>query len=281
MANNVSSSGPPSNALLRVQKLSKQYVRGARWHRRVPVRAAADVDLEIVAGQTLALVGPSGSGKSTVARCAARLEKPDSGQIWFDGTEIARLSARDLLPIRSSIQMIFQDAATAMNPRFSAAAVIQEPLRIQGRSRSEQRDIAEALMKEVGLSPDWLNRRMMEFSGGQRQRLAMARALTLRPKLLVLDEALCGLDLSMQAQIANLLLDLQAMHSLTYLLISHDMTLVARMADTLAVMSNGRIVEAGVTQQIIADPRCDETRLLLVAAREAESRFALSAGGSA
>jgi peptide/nickel transport system ATP-binding protein len=280
MVSNLPNSTPFNNALLRVQGLSKRYVRGKLWQRRVPVVAATEVDFKISAGKTLGLVGASGSGKSTVARCVAGLEQPDSGQVWFDGTDIAGLSARDLLPIRSSIQMIFQDAATAMNPRFSAAEVIQEPLRIQGRGRSEQRDIAEKRMKEVALSPDWLNRSIMEFSGGQRQRIAIARALSLRPKLLVLDEALSGLDLSVQAQISNLLLDLQEMHSLTYLLISHDLTLVGRMADTLAVMSNGRIVEAGVTQQILADPNCEETKSLLAAAREAESRFALSSGAS-
>ncbi len=281
MANNLPNPKPSSNALLSVQGISKRYVRGALWQRGHPVVAATEIDFGIRAGETLGLVGASGSGKSTVARCVARLEQPDTGQIWFEGTDIARLSARELLPIRSSIQMIFQDAATAMNPRFSAAEVIQEPLRIQGRSRCEQRDIAETLMKDVALSPDWLSRPVMEFSGGQRQRLAIARALTLRPKLLILDEALSGLDLSVQAQIANLLLDLQEMHSLTYLLISHDLTLVARMADALAVMSNGRIVEAGETQEILAGPECEEMKTLLAVAREAESSFALSAGAGA
>jgi len=281
MASNLSHSAPFGEALLEVQGLSKQYIRGALWQRPVPVIAATEVNFEISPGETLGLVGASGSGKSTVARCVARLEKPDSGRVWFDGGDIAGLSARELLPIRSSIQMIFQDATTAMNPRFSAAEVIQEPLRIEGRSRCEQRDIAETLMKEVALSRDWLNRSVMEFSGGQRQRLALARALTLRPKLLILDEALSGLDLSVQAQIANLLLDLQEIHSLTYFLISHDLALVARMADTLAVMSKGRIVETGVTQQILGDPKREETKSLLAAAREAESRFALSAGTSA
>lgn len=277
----MSSSLSPGKALLRVQKLSKRYVRGRPWSKRVPVIAAVDLDFEIVAGETLALVGASGSGKSTVARCVACLERPDSGQIWFRETEIARLSARELLPIRTGIQLIFQDPATAMNPRFSAAEIIQEPLRIQGRSRSEQQDITETLIKEVALSPDWLGRPVMEFSGGQRQRLAIARALTLRPKLLVLDEALSGLDLSIQAQIANLLLDLQDMHSLTYLLISHDMTLVAHMADALAVMSEGRIVETGALQRILADPEREETKSILAAAREAGSRFSVSAGASA
>jgi peptide/nickel transport system ATP-binding protein len=281
MAGNSPSSELQNRPLLRAQMLSKQYVRGGRWWRGVPVAAVCKVDFEICAGQTLALVGASGSGKSTVARCVTRLERPDSGQIWMDGTDIARLDARDLLPVRSNIQMIFQDAVTAMNPRFSAAEVIEEPLQIQGASRSERRDIAEAVMKEVALSPEWLKRPVMEFSGGQQQRLAIARALSTRPKVVVLDEALSGLDLSTQAQIANLLLDLQAAHSLTYFLISHDLTLVARMADVLAVMSDGRIVETGATQQIMADPKHAETQKLLASARAAESKFALSAGASA
>jgi ABC-type glutathione transport system ATPase component len=267
--------------LLSVQRLSKTYVRGGLWRRRVPVAAAKEVNFEIRAGATLALVGASGSGKSTVARCVTRLERPDSGQIWIEGTEIVGLGSHDLLPFRSKIQMIFQDAVTSMNPRFSAAEVIEEPLLIQGRSRPERRNIAELLMKEVGLSPEWLKRRIMEFSGGQRQRLAIARALTVRPRLLVLDEALSGLDLSTQAQMTNLLLDLQATHSLSYLLISHDLAVVARMADTIAVMSDGRIVEAGTRHQIVADPKHSETKRLLASAIATESRLALSAGASA
>jgi len=265
--------------MLRVRSLSKQYWRGM-WPARTPIAALSDVALEIGAGKTLALVGASGSGKSTVARCVVRLETPDAGQIWFDGTDIARLNSRELLPLRRSIQMIFQDATTAMNPRFTAAEVIQEPLRIQGHSRSEQIDMAEALMKEVALSPDWLHRPVMWFSGGQRQRLAIARALTLRPKLLVLDEALSGLDLSVQAQVANLLVDLQQSHSLTYLLISHDLAIVSRMAEHVGVLAGGRIVEQGPVQEIFQNPKHDDTKLLLAAAREGESRFARSAGAS-
>ena len=144
MLNDESSSGASSPAMLRVQGLSKRYVRGGLWRKRVSVAAVSEVEFEIPAGETFALVGGSGSGKSTTACCIAQLERPDSGQVWIEGTELTRLSARDLLPFRSRIQMIFQDAATAMNPRFSAAEVIQEPLRIQGRSRSEQQDIAVA-----------------------------------------------------------------------------------------------------------------------------------------
>jgi len=281
MASNPTNSEGAVGALLRVQGLSKSYVRGGRWGKRDPVMAASEIEFEIRAGETLGLVGASGSGKSTVARCVVRLEKPDAGRIWLDGREIAGLSSAELRPMLTKMQMIFQDGATAMNPRFTAAEVIEEPLRIQRRSGSEPRDIAEGLMKDVALSPDWLDRPVMQFSGGQRQRLAIARALTLRPKLLVLDEALSGLDVSIQAQVANLLLDLQEAHGLGYLLISHDLAVVSRMADTIAVMRHGRIVESGDTGQVMADPKHEETKLLLAAARAGEARLGMSAGASA
>jgi ABC-type glutathione transport system ATPase component len=277
MANNTHAPDGQETLLLQVMGLSKHYVRG-RWPKRTNISAATDVDFHIPAGQTLALVGSSGSGKSTVARCVSRMERPDAGQIWIAGTDIAQLGSTALLPFRSKIQMIFQDAVSAMNPRFSALAAIEEPLRIQGSCRSERLALAQTLMKEVKLSPDWLNRPVMDFSGGQRQRLAIARALTLKPQLLILDEALSGLDLSTQAQVANLLLDLQQAHSLTYLLISHDLTLVGRMAGSIAVMSEGRTVEMGPTTRIVADPQHSATRKLLASARAAEQKFAFSAG---
>lgn len=267
--------------LLRVERLSKSYVAPGRWPRRACTNAASDIDFEIQAGQTLALVGSSGSGKSTVARCITRLERPDRGHIWLDGVDIAELRRSELATVRPHIQIIFQDAITSMNPRFTADEAIAEPLRIQGKDPSHIRSITESVMREVGLSPDWLTRSVMEFSGGQRQRLAIARALTTRPKLLVLDEAFSGLDLSIQAQIANLLLDLQAAHSLTYLLISHDLTLVAGMADTIAVMSHGRIVEQGATGKVLADPKHDETMKLVTSANAAASQLARCSGASA
>jgi ABC-type glutathione transport system ATPase component len=281
-----------TQSLLRVKGLCKQYVRGALWRKRVPVAAVRSVDFEIPRGQTLALVGESGSGKSTVARCVTRLERPDSGQILIQGTDIAQLDSRDLVPFRSGIQMVFQDAVTSMNPRFSALEVIEEPLLIRakgaqggrvqgGRKRQSRRDLARDLMLEVGLSPDWMNRSILHFSGGQRQRLALARALAVRPQLLVLDEALSGLDLSTQAQIANLLLDLQATHSLTYLLISHDLALVARLADVIGVMSEGQTVEVGPTEQIISSPQHAATKKLLASAKAAASNLGAITGASA
>ena len=269
-----------TQSFLFVKGLRKKYVRGSLWQKRVAIDAAAGVDFEIAAGRTLALVGDSGSGKSTVARCVTRLEKPDSGQVLIDGTDIAYLDGRELAAFRSRIQMVFQDAVTSMNPCFSAQEVIEEPLLLDSTAdranltRKNRRELAAALMEEVKLSPDWLRRSIQHFSGGQRQRLALARALALRPQLLVLDEALSGLDLSTQAQIANLLLDLQAAHGLTYLLISHDLALVARLADTIAVISSGKTVEVGPTDQIISTPHVAATQQLVASAEAAASNLA-------
>lgn len=263
---------PPSKTLellLRVRNLGKKYwTRRSAFRRRVPLAAASNVSFEIPRGKTLAIVGSSGSGKSTVARCVARLEKPDSGEIWINQQEIAQADGKDLNSLRSEMQLVFQDPTTSMNARFSAAETIEEPLLLQRRgSREERRTKVAELMKEVALQPEWMDRRVTEFSGGQRQRIAIARALALKPKLLILDEAFTGLDLSTQAQIANLLIDLQAAHSLTYLLISHDLTLVSRMADTIAVMSKGEIVEQGTSEEVLTNPTQAATRALVAPAQ--------------
>jgi len=273
-------SAPDSSSFLSVRGLCKRYLRGSTWRKR-EVLAVRGVNFEISTGKTLGLVGRSGSGKSTVARCVTRLERPGAGEIWVDGVDIAQLGSRELFTFRARVQMIFQDAATSMNPRFSAAEIIEEPLLIQGRGdRAERRSRARELMNEVGLSPNWAERSAMGFSGGQQQRLAIARALALKPKLLVLDEALSGLDLSTQAQIANLLLGLQSSHSLTYLLISHDLSLVARMADSIALMSAGEIVEHGPTAQIVSTPIHPETQSLLASAKTFESNYSVTLGAS-
>jgi ABC-type glutathione transport system ATPase component len=260
----------PVNAepLLRVRDLTKHYsVRATGLGRRHRILALDRVDFEIPAGKTLALVGSSGSGKSTVARCVTRLEKPDAGQVLLAGTDIAMLPSHDLRPFRSQIQMVFQDPTTSMNPRFSAAEVVEEPMLIvRAADKTRRRERARELMAEVGLSPDWGERLAANFSGGQKQRLAIARALAVQPKLLVLDEALSGLDLSTQSQIANLLRELQARHALTYLLVSHDLALVSAMADVLAVLANGRTVEQGPTERVVSHPQHPVTKELLASA---------------
>lgn len=253
---------------LRVKGLSRRYWRQSRpWRRRTALDAARNVTFEIARGTTLALVGPSGSGKSTVARCIVGLERLDAGEIWIGDREIARLSGRELFPVRREVQMVFQDPATSMNPRMTAAEVIEEPLRLQYLGEREERaSRVQELMKEVGVPSEWMERGITQFSGGQQQRIAIARALALRPTLLVLDEAYTGLDLSTQAQIANLLLELQAVHGLTYLLISHDLRLVSQIADAVAVMSAGEIVEQGSAAEILDSPEHRETQQLVRAA---------------
>jgi ABC-type glutathione transport system ATPase component len=280
MASELQSSISQDQPLLRVRGLSKKYRRrGPFWSRGEVVTAAADVNFEIFPGQTFSLVGSSGSGKSTVARCVSRLEKPDDGEIFLLGSNIAQLNARELFPFRARFQLVFQDAATSLNPRFTAAEVIEEPLLIQHHGDNfSRRKRALELMQEVGLSPDWSNRPSMDFSGGQRQRLAIARALALKPALLVLDEALSGLDLSTEAQIANLLLELQTTHRLAYLLISHDLGLVARVADHVAIMAVGSIVEQGPTQHVIGAAAHPETRALLAAAESARTTLSTVLG---
>ncbi len=245
--------------------LKKSYVR----HRRLggaPVRINAldGVSLEIRRGSTLALVGESGAGKSTLARILARLEDPDSGRILFEGKEISRLKGKRLNPFRRRIQMVFQDPAAALNPRFSAGEIVEEPLEVQGiGSRKDRRLRALALMEQVELPAVWASRHPDEMSAGQKQRLAIARGLALEPVFLILDEALRNLDLSIQAQLANLLLDLQASRSLTYLYISHDLGLVSRFADDVAVMYQGKIVEKAPSSDLFVHPRHPYTQALL------------------
>jgi len=283
------SSGPTitAGAFVRMRGLTKHYVRGGLWRHPVRVTAIDQVDMDIPSATTLALVGESGSGKSTIARCLAGFEKPDAGEIWIGTENIAPQSSspgcRQRIPRRHEsshmpVQMIFQDAITSMNPRFTAAQVVEEPLLIIGVDSAARKQMAHAAVNEVGLPSRWLNRSVIQFSGGQRQRLAIARALVVRPKLLVLDEALTGLDLSTQAQIANLLLDLQSVYSLTYLLISHDLALVSRIASTIAVISQGRIVEAGPTSAIVSAPKHQETLRLLANALALQANFAAFSG---
>ena len=252
--------------LIRVETVSKYY-----RHRRVLssghiVYALNGVSLSIAPGSTLALVGESGSGKSTLALCLACLERPSSGKIWFGGRDIATLDENQMRAVRPQIQLIFQDPASSLNPRFTALEIVTEPLVLQRRWRRRQtREQGFALLERVGLSAKMASRRAGEFSGGQKQRLAIARALSLEPQILILDEALSALDCSAQARIINLLLELQSSFALTYLFITHDLAMAAHIADEIAVMNRGRIVEQGVPQKLLDSPEHEVTRCLVAA----------------
>ncbi len=259
--------------LVRVQHLSKEYVQRRPLTRaRFTVQALDDANLTIRRGTTLALIGESGAGKSTLARCLALLEKPSGGAIWFAGENMLELNAKDLSKFHRRIQLIFQDPTSALNPRLSAAEIVAEPLAIQRvGTKISRRQRALELMELVGLSARWEHKRPLEFSGGQRQRLAIARALALEPQLLILDEALSSLDLVYQEMLLELLADLQAAHSLTYLHISHDLRLVSQCADEVAVMNERTIVEQKSAAELFANPEHPYTRELLAAMPSLES----------
>jgi peptide/nickel transport system ATP-binding protein len=259
--------------LVRIEHLGKTYVQHRPISRaKFQVTALEDASLTIHRGETLALIGDSGSGKSTLARCLALLEKPTAGEIWFERRDLLKLAPRDLFAAHGEIQMIFQDPASALNPRMTALEVVTEPLAVQKRgSKTEQRDRALEWMARVGLPDGSERKRSMEFSGGQRQRLSIARALVLAPKLLILDEALSALDLANQEMIARLLAELQQELGLTYLHISHDLRMAADLADEIAVMHEGTIVEQQPAAQLLSEPRHPYTRDLLLAMPSLES----------
>ncbi len=252
--------------ILRAVNLRKRYTRGRGWRgKRQPVRSLRGIDLQIRAGQSLALIGASGSGKSTLARCLAGLERPDSGEVWVVGRHCGYSNhSREFTPIH----LIFQDCGLSTNPRFTAAEIVSEPLLISHwGTKAERTERAINLMKTVGLPVDAAGRRADEFSGGQRRRLAVARALALQPRVLILDEALSGLDLSTQAEMANLLREIRRARALTYLWISHDLSLVARLASEVAVIDEGRIVESASVREWFAGPQSSQGQALLQAAR--------------
>jgi len=267
---------------MRAHGVCKRFEQKRLFARKISVvDALQDVDFEVSASSVTALVGESGSGKSTLAKCLALMDRPTSGEIWFEDAEVSKLQRHERKWFRRAVQMVAQDASGSLNPRFTAAQIISEPLEINGwkpGARTSSR-VCE-LMNEVGLLASWVERRPLEFSGGQRQRLAIARALGLQPSLLILDESLSGLDLSTQAQILNLLLELQERHRLTLLLISHDLGLVGQVADFVAVMEKGRIVEQGPRQRIFAQPEHPHTCELLSAVRVIESGFRAAQAGA-
>ena len=236
-----------------------------------PVRALNDVSLTIEAGETLGLVGESGSGKSTLGRILLRLIEPDSGEVIFDGSDVLRAGGSELRRLRRDMQIIFQDPFGSLDPRMTVEQIVCEPIAIHGsedgRSRREQ---ASEVMRAVGLDASALRRYPHEFSGGQRQRIGIARALILRPRFIVADEPVSALDVSVGAQIVNLLKQLQREFQLTYLFISHSMPIVRYLADRIAVMQQGELVEVGTTEQITTAPQHPYTRTLLAATPEME-----------
>ena len=251
--------------LVQIRGLVKRYRRRVRG-RSAPVEALAGVDLDLERGAVVALVGESGSGKSTLARCLAGMEVPTGGEVRFDGKDVSALAGAERRVFRESVQLLFQDSAAALSPRLTATEIVSEPLEILGRGDpGERRRRALELMETVGLSTGEAARRPLELSGGQRQRLAIARALAVKPRLLILDEAFTGLDASIQAQVAALLLDLRRREGLTYLCISHDLALMSVFADELAILFQGRIVERAEASRLFAAPTHPQTRALVAA----------------
>ncbi len=255
--------------LLRVEGLCTWFpVRAGLLQRtRSWVRAVDGVDLEIDAGRTVALVGESGCGKTTVGRSILRLEEPRSGRVLFDGTDLLALSPGELRPYRSQLQIVFQDPMASLDPRMRIRDVIAEGMAAFGigEGAAERTDRVVALMRRVGLDADQMDRYPHEFSGGQRQRVCIARALAVEPRLLICDESVSALDVSIQAQILNLLRELQDELELAYLFITHDLGVVRYLADSVCVMYLGQIVETAETEQLFESPAHPYTRALLAA----------------
>jgi oligopeptide/dipeptide ABC transporter ATP-binding protein len=255
-----------SENLVEITHLTKHFAvkQGVFARGHAQVHAVEDVTLTVRRGETLGIVGESGCGKSTTARLMLRLLDPTSGTVVFDGRDITRLSQRALRPLRREMQMIFQDPYSSLNPRKTVGQIVGAPFAIHGMSKDKGTRVRE-LLERVGLSPEHYNRYPHEFSGGQRQRIGVARALALQPKLIVCDEPVSALDVSIQAQVLNLLRSLQKDFNLTFVFISHDLSVIRQIADRIAVMYLGRVVELGNSEDIYEEPKHPYTAALLSA----------------
>jgi oligopeptide/dipeptide ABC transporter ATP-binding protein len=273
-----SNQAAPREKLMEVRDLYKHFPIHAGFFRRQvgAVKAVDGVSFDVMRGETLGLVGESGCGKSTTARLLLRLLDPTDGSITFDGREIATIKGAELKALRREMQMIFQDPYSSLNPRKTVGTIISDPFVIHGmqQTKAERKRAVQELMDTVGLNPEHYNRYPHEFSGGQRQRIGVARAIALKPKVIVADEPVSALDVSIQAQVLNLLRDLQRDLGLTLIFIAHDLSVVRHMCDRVAVMYLGRIVELASSDELYAHPRMPYTGALMSAVPVADPRLA-------
>lgn len=254
--------------LLKVENLCKEFAipKPGAWFGNTRLRAVDEVSLELSAGKVLGIVGESGSGKSTLGKMIMALEEPTSGRVLFEGQDIFKLGGSDLKRRRRDFQMVFQDPMASLNPRHKVGEIVGEPLMIHDHmAEPDALEHAELLLEEVGLERKMVQRYPHEFSGGQRQRIMIARAIATRPKLLVADEPVSSLDLTVQAQILELLLKLKRTHNMAMIFISHDLRIVERLSDHVAVMKDGKIIERGPAKQLYHSPQHEYTKALLEA----------------